>query len=169
MSKKTTKKRVRMETAAYPLAGGIGRSPLREALIKEEIERCGKWVGPLPPDGITGSDSAWEKVARDVAPPLPEWWRQLMEREIGRVMPKVEEYGATDLAVMGRALVALLPPPMQNEAVGMEMACAFYALGKIGRIVSSYATGKLPREDSWHDMGVYARMAQRIRETGRWP
>jgi hypothetical protein len=128
----------------------------RSDAIREAMVSKGSWT---PSSGPEQSPS----------PTLAEWWRQLAEREIERNAPKVDEYGATDLAVMGRALVALLPPAMQTEAVGMEMACAFYALGKIGRIVSSYAAGKLPKEDSWHDMGVYARMAQRIRETGRWP
>lgn len=100
---------------------------------------------------------------------LRHLWRQLSDREADRVIPKAVEYGAADLDVMGHALGLLLPNTAGWTKEGREeAACAFYALGKIARVFGAYAQGKLPSDDCWHDLGVYARMVQIIRWRGRW-
>lgn len=99
---------------------------------------------------------------------LTDWWMDLAKDEVNAVIPKAVEYGASDLDVMAAAMVLLLPEPMRDRRVGLEMAVAFYALGKVARLFGAFEQGKLPSDDTWHDLGVYCRMAQRIRETGAW-
>jgi len=105
----------------------------------------------------------------DRAKDLADWWRQMADDEINVVVPKAIEYGSADLAVMGRAMVMLLPRTGKvDPSGGQEMACAFYCLGKVARLFGAYEQGALTSDDTWVDLGIYCRMAQRIRETGRW-
>lgn len=97
---------------------------------------------------------------------LQEWWLEHARREIEATLPKVEEYSASDLNIMGAALEEMGQAPVN---AGVEAAIAFYVLGKVSRLVGGLSEGKVPSEDSWFDIGVYARMAQRVRETGGWP
>jgi hypothetical protein len=114
-----------------------------------------------------------EQVSRAEA--LSAWWIEHAQAEIDMVVPKAIEYGSVDLKVMGEALVHLLPKAVladmdrtEKEKVGQEMACAFYALGKVARVFGAFEQGRLPSVDTWLDLGIYCRMAQRIRETGVW-
>jgi len=106
---------------------------------------------------------------------LAEWWLAQCTEEIDKTIPKAEAYSAIDLEIMGAAELAKLGeagdliPKDRREAHGMEMAIAFYALGKLSRIIGALSEGRDGGEDSWFDLGVYARMAQRVRETGQWP
>jgi hypothetical protein len=111
----------------------------------------------------------------DRAQLLARWWKDVAHEEINMVVPKAIEYGAVDLIVMGSALVKLLPGWMTDkmeraeiEQVGQEMACAFYALGKVSRVFGALEQGRRPSDDTWADLGIYCRMAQRIRAFGRW-
>lgn len=99
---------------------------------------------------------------------LRDWWINQAEHEIGAVIPKAVEYGAADLEVMGTAMLALLPESKRDRRKGLEMAVGFYALGKVARLFGAYERGELPSDDCWHDLAVYCKMAQRIRQTGRW-
>lgn len=102
------------------------------------------------------------------------WWIRLAESDAATTAPKAVEYGASDLAIMGKAMEGLFPNLSANpdaaerEAIGLEMATAFYALGKVARLFGAYQQGRLPGEDSWFDLTVYSLMARRIRQTGRW-
>jgi hypothetical protein len=55
------------------------------------------------------------------------------------------------------------------QGSGAEAATLWYALGKVARAVAAYREGRLPSDDTLHDLSVYAMMARRIRQTGRWP
>lgn len=75
---------------------------------------------------------------------------------------------------MAAGMAQLVTPPAHltdenSRRIYMtEAALAFYAMGKIGRIVSSYRRSMVPSDDSWHDLEVYAAMAAKIRSTGIW-
>jgi hypothetical protein len=107
-------------------------------------------------------------------PELQDWWVLTAARDLQQAMPKVEEYGgagagSADLRVMGDALAELCGLHDTEDAVKQELACWFYALGKVSRLISDYKQGKPGKADSWHDLTVYSMMARRLQETGRWP
>jgi len=100
---------------------------------------------------------------------LEQWWQQQSEKEIEGLLPKAKKYGAYDLEAIGHLLCHMLGKKEATTAEKAELACYFYLLGKVGRMASAYAAGELPSEDTLLDAGIYARMMQRIRETGKWP
>lgn len=112
---------------------------------------------------------------QNVDPELADWWLRLAVSDSVATMPKAMEYGgavtdgSADLRVMGYALAELAGMHDAPEAVKLEMACWFYALGKIARLISDYKAGRSGKSDTWMDLGVYTVMARRIQETGRWP
>ncbi len=96
---------------------------------------------------------------------LRGWWLEKAIEEVEATIPKAVEYSSSDLEVMGAAMEAMGVP----EGSGVEAAIAFYALGKVARAVGALASGQRPSDDTWFDIGVYARMAQRVRAAGAWP
>jgi hypothetical protein len=105
---------------------------------------------------------------------LARWWIMTAVDDLNKTVPKVEEYGgvndgSADLRVMGYALAELADLHDVDEAVKHELAVWFYALGKISRLVSDYVRGEPGKADTWFDMVIYAMMARRIQEMGRWP
>ena len=105
---------------------------------------------------------------------LYRWWLSLASADAEKTAPKVVEYGgqstgSSDLRVMGYALAELADMHDAPEPVKLEMACWFYALGKISRLISDYKQGNHGKADTWFDLSVYATMARRIQETGSWP
>ena len=102
------------------------------------------------------------------------WWMRTAQGDFEASLPKIVEYGGTeegsaDLQIMGNALAELCGMHGASDAVKQEMACWFYALGKISRLVSDYKQGKPGKGDTWHDLTVYSMMARRLQATGRWP
>lgn len=105
---------------------------------------------------------------------LQNWWHEVSQADLDLMLPKVTEYGSQDLEVMGRAMIALHPnrdamDPGEQRRVGLEMAVAFYLLGKVSRLFGAYSGGGVPSDDTWHDATVYSMMGRRVRETGGWP
>lgn len=96
---------------------------------------------------------------------LEAWWAEHSQREIEATVPKAIEYGSTDLQDIGRALLG----PGYDDAACAEAGIAFYALGKVSRIIAAIREHRSPSADSWFDLGVYAKMAQRVKEVGSWP
>lgn len=97
---------------------------------------------------------------------LAEWWRNLAESEIEQTIAKTSEYGGDDLTWMGSVLADCIE---NGAASPEEIAIAFYALGKITRIIGAYKEGRRPSDDSWLDLHIYAGMGIRVREKGQWP
>lgn len=100
---------------------------------------------------------------------LSDWWRDTADAEIDMVCAKAIEYGATDLRDLGRMIYQMAGRPEPDDTVATEVGIAFYALGKMSRIVAAIGEGRTPSADTWLDLGVYARMAQRVRQVGGWP
>ena len=74
-----------------------------------------------------------------------------------------------DLVEIGRQMwqmagrdVGLLP-----RVHAMEIGCMFYLLGKIARVTSAVERGDMASDDTWFDIGVYAKMVLAARE-GAW-
>lgn len=99
---------------------------------------------------------------------LEDWWAQTTSDELESMLPKVIEYGSHDLAVIGDVML-LMRPELRGKIHPSELGIAFYALGKMARIMGAYADGIAPSDDSWHDLAIYARMAQRVRDADGWP
>lgn len=97
---------------------------------------------------------------------LEEWWYKTCKDDLDRLMPKVGEYTASDLVLMGQFLAEWTG---LDPKAGPEAACMFYLLGKVARSVAAYKEGRLPSEDTTHDITIYSLMVRRIRESGGWP
>lgn len=101
---------------------------------------------------------------------LTDWWIQKARQEADMVCEKAIAYGATDLRDLGRQILEMAGRPgTDDDGYATEIGITFYAQGKLARIVAAVKEGRQPNVDSWLDLGVYARMAQRVHETGGWP
>jgi hypothetical protein len=97
---------------------------------------------------------------------LREWWRGVSEADFEAGVPKIGEYTAADLQIMGTVMETWgLSAPKE----GIEAAIMFYILGKVARAVAAYREGRQPSIDTLHDITYYSMMARRVRETGEWP
>lgn len=99
---------------------------------------------------------------------LAAWWVGKAQEETEGLVAKAVAYGGHDLLVMGKAMQAFMPEGTPME-VAVEAAVAFYALGKVARLIEPLAKGQKASADSWYDLGVYARMGQHVQERGPWP
>ena len=114
-----------------------------------------------------------EKLAEALTPNalenlLTEWWMDKAEEEVRRTVPKAVEYGATDLRDIGRDLAAMAGREVTDEEAA-ELGVYFYIRGKLSRWTDAVIRGDRVSDDTLFDLGVYVRMAQRIRDTGGWP
>lgn len=105
----------------------------------------------------------------ELAGELAEWWLLQSLDEIYPTVAKAVEYSSTDLRDIGRVLADVSGWAPINDAQATELGIAFYVLGKLSRVFGAYKNHRLPSDDTWFDIGVYARMAQRTRQTGGWP
>lgn len=93
--------------------------------------------------------------------------------DLAAFRPKLESYGAHDLAAIGIGLnPGLLDPPgdpnhrFAPAALALETGIGFYVLGKAARVTEAVRTGRLPSQDTWDDLTIYSMMARRVRATG---
>jgi len=133
---------------------------------------------PNPADVPADEDPpAWLGPHQNAQDELATWWRDLADDEIGKVVAKAVEYGATDLRDLGYQVLEMagrrdktMPiADVSGDGYATEVGIAFYAMGKLARIAAAIKEGRRPSFDSWHDLGVYARMAQRVHLVGAWP
>lgn len=113
-----------------------------------------------------------------------QWWAEVAAKDVLKFAPKVAEYGAGDLELMGNGLRMLSGSSKWGDSaglagdgegsdagersqVGQEMAISFYLMGKIGRALSAYAEGRFPSDDTLEDIRIYAFMLTRVRVAGR--
>lgn len=119
---------------------------------------------------------------QDATQELRAWWLDLASEEVEPMLAKMAEYGglgrAIDLEEIGRGLVhsGIQVAPHLLRANGepqaghlQELGIYFYLLGKFARWTAAVAEGRLVSDDTLHDIGVYVRMAQRVRAVGGWP
>lgn len=99
---------------------------------------------------------------------LTEWWLKRAEREANEVVPKAVEYGSNSLMQVGRKMAQLQGRTVADDEA-LELGCWSYAIGKVERWTDAVMRGERPSDDTLHDIGVYIKMAQRIRDAGSWP
>lgn len=113
---------------------------------------------------------------------LRGWWEQTAHDEVSQLVSKMAEYGglsrATDLTEIGRDLIAAGVsegetggewPGTINEAWAQELGIYFYVRGKFARWQAAIIEGRPVSDDTLLDIGIYVRMAQRVRAVGGWP
>lgn len=108
-----------------------------------------------------------ESGAAKPAPSLADWWERTSRKDLEQMLPKIEEYSAIDLEIMGAAMEAAFPK--LPKGAGKEFACQFYLLGKVARAIGAFMESRLPSADTYKDETAYSKMARRIREAGTWP
>lgn len=99
---------------------------------------------------------------------LRAWWHQRAEDEVTSVAPKAIEYGSRDLIEMGRTLIRVAGREVTDEEAA-EAGIWFYVLGKIARWTAAIERGERVSNDTLLDIGIYVKMAQRLRAVGSWP
>lgn len=109
-----------------------------------------------------------ESLSRRVGE-LGQWWLAMAGEEIERTVPKVIEYGSTDLAEIGRQMLAAGLHEGNHETPTEELGVYFYMVGKMARWTDAIRTGRRVSDDTLFDLGIYVRMVQRIRSAGGWP
>lgn len=154
-----------------PSMAGPATSPLFREAMRQFADGLPGVLGQFQQAGFLDEDHRMTPE-EDVA----GWWHDLAEADIKATLPKLAEYGASDLAIMGGALTRMLPPEvraaMSDEdlrRVGVEMAIANYLLGKVGRMFSAWEQGREPSDDTIKDARIYSIMLTRAREHGGWP
>lgn len=122
-------------------------------------------VNPLAASSDPTFDARWAEVEKLI--------RRMFEADLLMCKQKAQEYGSSDLEIMGKSMETLLPGSAQldhetRQAAGLEMAIGFYAQGKVSRLFGAWNKGTRPGEDTWRDNNVYSYMARVVRATGRW-
>lgn len=106
---------------------------------------------------------------------LEQFWSDAANNEISQVVPKAIEYGGSGrdhgLLDIGRNLLRLQRghDAEISDEEATEAGIYFYLLGKVGRWTSAIHRGERVSDDTLHDISVYCRMAQRVRQVGGWP
>jgi hypothetical protein len=107
---------------------------------------------------------------------LLTWWIDVTMNDLRATLPKMAEYGgvdgqegSADLIVMGDAQAELMGHHDMPSAWKQALACWFYLLGKVARMVSNFKRRDWPKQDTVHDARVYLMMIERLAAKGRWP
>lgn len=121
--------------------------------------------GPSEPVLLT------DRAGEDYPPRIQElwkWWQETSDRDFADGAPKIGEYTAADLEIMGVVMEkwGLAAP---EGGGGTEASIMWYILGKVARAVAAYREGRQPSEDTLHDITYYSMMTRRVRATGEWP
>ena len=105
-----------------------------------------------------------------------QWWLRVTIEDLRATIPKMIEYGgvegqsgSADLIVMGDAQAELMGHHDMDPPWKQALACWFYLLGKVARMVSNFKRRDWPKQDTVHDARVYLMMIQRLADRGRWP
>lgn len=101
---------------------------------------------------------------------LEDWWIDRASVEAAGAVPKAIEYGSNSLKGQG-LLVARLQgrEGTISDEEALELGCFIYTFGKMQRWCDAVLRQERPSNDTIHDIAVYTKMTQRIRDTGSWP
>lgn len=151
------------------LTGGETDTALQDALPGLFPVSAGSRIREVPGGVVVASETPREATERSaVAADLEAWWEAQAQDEIMAVVPKAVEYGSNSLAEQGR-LIARLQGREAGHEEALELGAFVYAFGKMQRWCDSVLRGERPSDDTIYDIGVYVKMAQRVRATGDWP
>lgn len=103
-----------------------------------------------------------------VLPPgeLSNWWMGVSADDVRAMLPKLNEYGSTDLLMIGTSLCDIAGWDDATDTEKQAVGCYFYLLGKITRAMEALKAHRLPSDDTDHDLTVYSMMIRRIRQEG---
>lgn len=110
---------------------------------------------------------------------LAKWWTNVSAEDLKGLVGKMVEYGgvgrSVDLEHIGRELAATgIEAPkgcateQQKSEFWQELGVYFYVVGKMGRWAAALRDGHRVSDDTIHDLVIYGRMVQRIRNAGGW-
>lgn len=145
------------------------------ATPRSASEHLGRVRGPEEGAKVTESQEEPNEVSA-----LRGWWEQTAHDEVAQLVAKMVEYGglsrATDLTAIGESLVGvgvpegpLLGSGKVQEGWLQELGIWFYLRGKLARWEAAIREGRPVSDDTLLDIGIYVRMAQRVRAVGGWP
>ena len=100
---------------------------------------------------------------------LTVWWTNLAAQDLDGMRPKIKEYSAHDLVILGQFMASMLRMPEMQPALYAELGCMFYLLGKLARALGAYQDNAWPSDDTLKDIEIYTKMIRRIRAVGGWP
>ncbi len=152
-----------MTTESKPLGDDLG--PIGQGALKAAARSQGIVPASQPGPLSVAFDAQWQQ--------FEEFARSTFEDDLKRARAKAQEYGSHDLEIMGTTLEAMLPQSdhldaQSRHAAGIEMAIAFYMMGKSARMFGAFKKGTTPGDDSYRDMDIYAMMARYVRLNGKW-
>lgn len=99
---------------------------------------------------------------------LTQWWMDQAQDEANKTVSKAVQYGSNSMIDVGHQMARQAGRTVSHEEAA-ELACYFYIVGKMGRWADAIIAGERVSDDTLFDVGVYVRMAQRIRTNGGWP
>jgi hypothetical protein len=122
----------------------------------------GRLVAGLQND--TGEMGPVDQRITDLQTWLDGWWLV----QLPETLRKANKYGSADLELIGQAMLLLLPEEKRDPELGLVLGISFYLAGKVARIFGEIERGEKPDADSFYDAAIYAIMALKTIETGKW-
>ena len=138
-------------------------------LGQEPVTPCCARVSDLVGSAPTAASPAEPGTSVEALADLRDWWLSTAQADMAMVVPKAVEYGSVELEEMGAALARMMGRSDLSAARRVELACWFYAMGKMQRWTAAVTRGEFVSDDTLTDLGVYTLMVRRAREAGTWP
>jgi hypothetical protein len=143
---------------------------------EDTIKMNGDYEFVGDPDSGNGMPVGWKvdvspeaEAARRLQDQLTDWWMNRAHGEVVAVAPKAVEYGATDLAEIGRTMGLIIGRENLSTEEATEVGIYFYVLGKMARWTAAIREGRRVSDDTLLDISIYVKMQQRNRDVGGWP
>lgn len=137
-------------------------------LVEEALSRNAEAVASKLDADLRDASGGSEDFAQE----LRAWWLDQASNEVEPLISKAIEYGGNgrdaNLDRLGQQMINAGVEPQAGGSPA-ELAIYFYVQGKMSRWAAAVAAGQAVSDDTLYDIGIYARMLQRIRETGGWP
>lgn len=138
-------------------------------LEQEPVSPCCARVSDLVGSAPTAASPADPGTSVEALADLRDWWLSTAQADMAMVAPKAVEYGSVELEEMGATLARMMGRSDLSRARRVELACWFYAMGKMQRWTAAVTRGEFVSDDTLTDLGVYTLMVRRAREAGTWP
>lgn len=138
-------------------------------LSEEPVTPCCARVSDLVGSAPTAASPEDPGTSVEALADLRDWWLSTAQADMTMVAPKAVEYGSVELEEMGAALARMMGRSDLSRARRVELACWFYAMGKMQRWTAAVTRGEFVSDDTLTDLGVYTLMVRRAREAGTWP
>lgn len=122
---------------------------------------------PIPPTPSPESQNQIDEAIKEDA--FRDYFHNLMEEVLDGAIPKAKTYGTHELVALGRTLNQTYRPDQNlTDSQAFQVACWFYASGKLARWHAARGRGEQPTTDTVLDLMVYCLMWLKVSETGEW-